>query len=220
MSKENEIYPLFSVPLYKSNIEIDDTTIDHLKRLSFKRLNINNGFISENKNVLNMNLFKPIKDKIANHLKILLHDTFSVNNDVEWVLLNSWIMKHQKGDFSQSHRHPNSTLSGIVYFQVDENSGKLIFQNSSERKTLFDNSTIIPINSHNIFNSLSYSFQPKFGDIFIFPSHLFHSVEVSNSDADRYCIAFNVHCQGNFGKNDSEQISELLIEVKNGIPIF
>ena len=160
-----------------------------------------------------------MRNLIVDHLKNFIHNIVSVDSSIKWKMMNSWVVRHKKGDWSQSHNHPNCTLSGILYLQVDENSGRICFENIN-RKTLFEECLPLPLKEHNMLNSSKYYFSPKSGDIVIFPSHLSHSVEVCKSENERYCLPFNVYCEGYFGKESNEKISDLILEVKNGSSIF
>jgi len=42
---------------------------------------------------------------------------------------------------------------------------------------------------------------PNIGDVLVFPSHLEHKVDHSNSDNYRYGLAFNLYCKGTLGNH-------------------
>jgi ectoine hydroxylase-related dioxygenase (phytanoyl-CoA dioxygenase family) len=59
------------------------------------------------------------------------------------------------------------------------------------------------IKEWNSFNSSSWWFPVKTGDIVIFPSSLIHSVETKQGNNTRISLAFNVFIKGTIGINNS-----------------
>lgn len=55
----------------------------------------------------------------------------------------------------------------------------------------------------NLWNSTSWWFPVKTGDIIIFPSSLTHAVETKQGDNTRTSLAFNVFIKGTIGNNKS-----------------
>lgn len=105
-------------------------------------------------------------------------------------LSNSWFNIQNKGSLLKQHTHPSCSLSGAIYINVDENSSPLSFENPN---TLLTNST--PKGTVSTKYSFdSYSFQPKIGDLFLFPSWLKHGSNSNiNLTDNRVVISFNVY---------------------------
>jgi uncharacterized protein (TIGR02466 family) len=202
-----KITPLFSLPFYSSSVDgINDNVKNNVKDLDYGRLDIDNGNISINKYVLNEPQFFKLKQTILEHINYYAKDFLCIS-DVSFHITNSWVMKHDFGDWSQRHCHTNSVFSGVLYIETDDQSGK--FSVITNSQNLFPSLFHPKIISHNIYNSREWSFIPKNNDIYIFPSHLDHEVTPSQSNQTRYCIAFNVYASGILGGDDPSGLSHL-----------
>ena len=105
---------------------------------------------------------------------------------------NMWININQKRDYNIIHNHPNCDLSGVFWIKTSENSGKLQFVNPNN------------FSQHTFLNSFQQCVRNKYlahlqydmdlipGRIVLFPSHLLHGVEPSQSREDRISISFNI----------------------------
>jgi uncharacterized protein (TIGR02466 family) len=104
-------------------------------------------------------------------------------------LSNSWFNIQNKGSLLKQHTHPSCSISGAIYINVDKNSSPIFFENPN---TLLVNST----NKQMISTKYSfdaYAFQPKLGDLFLFPSWLKHGSNNNiNYTDNRVVISFNV----------------------------
>ena len=67
----------------------------------------------------------------------------------------------------------------------------------------------LEIKDWNMWNSESWWFPVKTGDIILFPSSLTHMVETKQGDNTRISLAFNVFIKGTVGNNKS--LTELIL---------
>jgi uncharacterized protein (TIGR02466 family) len=95
-----------------------------------------------------------------------------------------WANVHKKGGFNHVHIHPGSCFSGTYYLKCSDLSGKLIFSDPRHGAEMSE--------YHNIIENTNYSFTPKVGSLFIFPSWLPHYVEQNLDFDDRISVSFNV----------------------------
>lgn len=211
MTHEHVVMPLFSIPAYISNIEITDSIVEKIKTIKFKRIASNNGDLSINSRILDDILFKDLRSEIVKHIEFYTKDILKVADHINFNIQNSWIMKHQQGDFSHAHIHVNSIISGILYIQVDDESGDIIFHKDSNYANLFPPAIDLPVKERNIFNSKTWSFTPKSGQLFMFPSSLSHSVTSCMSENLRYCLSFNIFPSGTLGIEQDEPLSILTL---------
>ena len=65
------------------------------------------------------------------------------------------------------------------------------------------------VKSYNIFNSLTWSFVVKTGDILLFPSNLGHSVQTKKGKNLRISLSFNVFVKGQLGV--TKNLDELIL---------
>ena len=198
----SDIIPLFSTPLYKGKVEINNS-IDENFLKSFTYTNPNNiGWCSNNQKILLNDNFKYLKLEVDKHIDIFLYEVLKIAQGKP-IHIQSWINKHCPDNYSKIHYHSNSFISGGVYLECPPNSGKLQFH--TPQTPSWTNGTIMPtVSEDNIFNCDSFGFEVERGDIFIFPSQTLHSVEKNMSDMDRYMIAFNYFLEGSIGGQTGE----------------
>lgn len=206
---DHNTIPLFAVPIYISNVDISEDELRYIKNLDYERVGADNGFMSSEKYLLEQMPLKKLYKQVVDHIFFHCHENLNVATDLVFELQNSWCMKHSYGDFAELHTHTNSLLSGIVYMQTDEKSGDLYFQKEKMFQNLFPSTLNIPFGDRNVYNSEAWSFTPKANQIFIFPSHIAHSVTKCLSHKERYCIAFNVFPRGQLTSSYKEKIAEL-----------
>ena len=149
-----------------------------------------NGFHSGGK----VNIFKNPPEKIHKLRSIIIKElelyyskfkNESCSYIKEWPLkkiINGWhIILKEKG-YQKPHMHASGWLSGVIYLKVvpalKKNEGALEF--SLNGQYYFD------------VNSPKVIFQPKLGDIVLFPSSLHHNTIPFTTDADRRVIAFDL----------------------------
>ena len=105
-----------------------------------------------------------------------------VNIAVMWSIIN------KKGSYNIQHNHPNAFLSAAYYLQTSETSGSINFFDPREQK----NTRYPKIKNFTELSAAVVKFEPKEGDLLLFPSYLYHSVDENLSDQDRIIISFNV----------------------------
>ena len=191
------VIPLFSTPIYLSKIE--PVTADEFNAVTSL---IYDGKYSADKYVLEQEEFATIKTKIEDEISYYVYDTLKVSRTMQFYLTNSWVVKHEKGDESQLHRHDNSLLSGVVYIKTNEATGAIVFDSGSP-SNIFPPVIRLEYSQLNLINAPSWVHQPFDNDILIFPSHVLHKVEKNTSEETRYSLAFNLFFRGRIGEDMS-----------------
>lgn len=181
---EFEVIPAFSSPIFNSHINfIGDEELKYIQNLKFNRTALKNGWITRQNNLLYDEELIELKKKIEERFNFFKSEILKIKE--EFYICDSWAIKHKKNDFSQIHNHSNSIFSGILYLDVDESSGKIIFEDTQHET--FN----LSYSQWNIYNSKSWEFLPKRGQILIFPSKVNHLVMKSESRIERLALAFN-----------------------------
>lgn len=202
--KDKNIIPLFSTPLYVSQVNLLAKEIDFIINENYLRVELNNGYMSKNKNILKNKNLKNLNKQIMEHLKFYKEEIFSIANNINIFIKNSWLMKHIKGDKSEKHFHENSLISGIVYIKTPKESGNIMFHKKSS--IINDISPLIKLNfnEYNLFNSGGWNLDVKENMIVLFPSYLDHSTEINKSNEERYCLSFDTFLKGKIKTYDKE----------------
>jgi len=187
------VTPLFSIPIASVNLsEINSEDIlNELKSIKYNRNGNNNSSMSDTDFLLDGLGFKSLKESICNKFDEYVYSVLNFK-DIEFYMCSSWSNLHLKNDSGQIHYHPNSLYSAVYYPQdTDENSGMINFHCPESVSTYITTVFDPDIGEYNLINSKTWSFSAKKGDLFIFPSHINHSVSTNRSDQERYSIACN-----------------------------
>jgi uncharacterized protein (TIGR02466 family) len=200
MSKPT-IYPLFSTPVYVHNV--GDFTKPDVHSLEYSTGSATAGYhnflSSVDKNVLDRPEFKHVHDIVMKEVDLYARGLLAVNNSIEFYVTNSWINIHKRGHSAGAHMHHNSLISGVLYLRATETTGAIVFHRDVHSLVPFPPALDLDMDSFNLYNCKSWGHKPKTNDICLFPSVVSHSVDPSESDEERWSLAFNVFVRGNIG---------------------
>jgi len=203
--KKTIIENLFPTPIYMSSIDRTFTK----QELQFvteqkKHCSKNSGNINTKDNyILNRKEFKNIKKFLDQCCKDYLEKIISPKNNIELYITQSWLNYTETNQYHHKHAHPNSLVSGVFYINCHEELDKIKFFKDGYQ-------TIKPeIKDWNLYNSETWWFTVKTGDIILFPSSLTHMVENKEGTNTRVSLAFNVFIKGTIGNN--KNLTELIL---------
>ena len=89
-----------------------------------------------------------------------------------------------------THTHPETDFTATVYFDVPEDSGLLIIDNT-DHVMAFQRFYSTPFNVDSVFTRLKYTHYPRKNSVVIFPAHLPHSVTANKTNQERISISAN-----------------------------
>lgn len=186
----NEIIPLFSTPVYYSNIEnLDYDEIASQLQLSNFKDSYLNILLSTEEYVIDK--LPKLKQNIIEHVNNYLFNNLQYK-PYEYYFSDSWFVKIKSNGHSIKHLHTNSMYSGVVYLDLPKSGGEIKFYSTENNSTLNTVKYLTDVKESNIYNSNSWSFKPTRGDILLFPSYLFHQVLLNESSDVRHSFAFNI----------------------------
>jgi uncharacterized protein (TIGR02466 family) len=195
------VFPLFSTPVYINNV--GDFARPDVRALEYTQTtpdgDVYNFLSSVDKNVLDRPEFKAVRDVCTRELEVYAREILLVNDNVEFYITNSWVNVHRRGQSAGGHVHNNSLISGVLYLQVNETSGDLVFHRDALSLLPFPPALDLDMRAFNIYNCKTWAYKPKTNDLVLFPSVVMHSADPNDSDVDRVCLAFNVFVRGEFG---------------------
>jgi uncharacterized protein (TIGR02466 family) len=202
---EATINSIFPTPIYISKLNRELTNeellfIDKTKSDVYK----NEGNTTSNNNyILNHQNFADLKTDLDLKVQDYFNKIISPANDITPYITQSWLNYTETNQYHHKHAHPNSLVSGVFYVNSDNEFDKIKFFKE-------DYKTIKPeIKDWNIWNSESWWFSVKSGDVILFPSSLIHMVENKQGTNTRISLAFNVFIKGTIGDNKS--LTELIL---------
>jgi len=188
----DNIIHLFSTPLQQTTLDVPQEVLQFIKSQEF--IFHGNGYMSH-EYILECPEMKNIKSFITNKVKSYLYDTCCISDTMIPELITSWVNLHKKENWAQAHTHTNSIVSGVWFISgLSENSGQFVVHCQNK---LFGISLDFPRkeNPHNYVLDRNH-FNPKNGDLILFPSDLKHSVTANRSDEERFSLAFNYMIRG------------------------
>jgi len=202
---ESNINGIFPTPIYISKVDrkltpLELKFVDKNKKDFYK----NEGNITTNNNyILNEKTFANIKKELDLRVQDYFDKVISPANNITPYITQSWLNYTETNQYHHKHAHPNSLVSGVFYINCDEEHDKIKFFNDTYK-------TIKPeVKDYNIWNSESWWFSVKTGDVILFPSSLTHMVETKEGDNTRISLAFNVFIRGTVGNN--KNLTELVL---------
>ena len=206
--KEPIIENLFPIPIYMSNIDRKFTKQElQFVKEQKKHCVDNTGNINTKDNyILNRKEFKNIKKFIDQCCKDYLEKIISPKNNIELYVTQSWLNYTEADQYHHRHEHPNSVISGVLYFDCNKENDKILFTNSKGYQQI---SPEIDKEKFNLWNSSTWFFPVETGNLFMFPSSTTHQVETKKGNNTRISLAFNTFYKGTLGSN--KDLTELIL---------
>jgi len=202
---EATINGIFPTPIYISKIdrELTKKELSFIDKTKLHTYNNEGNTTSNDNYILNHKAFKDLKTDLDLRVQDYFDKVISQANNITPYITQSWLNYTKTNQYHHKHQHPNSFVSGVFYINCDEQFDKIKFFNDKY-------SIIKPeIKNWNIWNSETWWFSVKTGDIILFPSSLTHMVETKQGDNTRISLAFNVFIKGTVGNN--KNLTELIL---------
>ena len=200
---------MFSKPIYGKTVNIDTKKIvSMINKFDFKTAgsitDSNASSISNSLYVLDEERFKFLKDELMKEFYLFINEIMHYSNKFE--ITTSWFTKTIKNESSAFHNHANCMLSGILYLQTDENTGKIKFEDFNDKRY-----KLVP-DEHTVINSDAIYYTPHDGLLLLFPSEVYHKFEKNESDIERYSLAFNLIPTGIIGDRLNDSHMKIKVE--------
>ena len=193
---KEELLQLFPTPLlivpYEQSI---DEELAYLKTISYREQQQNGNYRSDDSYLLRQEKLKNIKNFLGESVNKFTTDV--LNSKQRLVITQCWANRNPKGSKHHEHVHPNSIISGVMYFQINEKLPPIQF--SKDRQ---DGMKLNP-EKYNHVNSESFMLPCKPGELILFPSSLKHSVPINQGDEARISISFNTFSIDALGSEQS-----------------
>ena len=211
MSEENIkpiINSIFPIPIYTTKIDRGFTKQElQFVKQQKKHCTNNTGNINTKDNyILNRKEFKNIKKFIDTSCKDYLDKIICPKRDLKLYVTQSWLNYTEKNQYHHKHEHPNSVVSGVLYFDSDIKNDKILFSHPIPYKQIQPQ---VDKEKFNLWNSNTWFFPVETGNLFMFPSSTTHQVETKQGNNTRVSLAFNTFYKGNLGENAS--LTELIL---------
>lgn len=172
------------IQCFTNSIYVDDHSLDHEQPTKIAT--------TREENIISSYRLVDLETHILDTVKSYMFDFLKINDNIALFIKKSWLVKSKPGGFGRMHSHPNSILSGVLYYSTPVNCGNLLLhdKNSNFGTILFGSS------ESNFFNSRIVSIKPETGKMVIFPSNMLHEVGMNNSNSDRISLSFDIWYDG------------------------
>ena len=195
------IHSIFPTPIYTTKMDRGFTKQElNFVKEQKKHCKNNQGNINTKDNyILNRKEFKNIKKFLDKNCKEYLDTVICPKNNIELYITQSWLNYTETNQYHHQHSHPNSVVSGVLYFDSDIKNDKILFskQGYEQIKPEIDETKF------NFWNSGSWWFPVETGDLFMFPSSTIHQVETKKGNNTRISLAFNTFYKGTVGSDSA-----------------
>lgn len=198
------IHSIFPTPVYFSNLNRQFTKeeLSFIDEIKNNVCNNKSNFTSFDTYILNNLIFKNLKKECEVIIQDYFDKIISTTNKIVPHITQSWLNYTEKDQYHHKHNHWNSLISGVLY--IDCNEDNIKFFNEKYQTIKFN------VNNYNLWNSDTWTFTVKTGDVILFPSYLTHMVETKQTEHTRISLAFNVFIKGELG--DKFTLTELKLK--------
>ena len=189
----SQLVRIFSTPIFKTSF--DKTLCDSALQSVFKLKDKKEGYQQQNNwcsrdDLHQLDPFNELSTEILKFSKGVL-DHITLIRDSEYITC-MWANVNKVGHQHPQHIHGNAFLSGVLYLQLPEGSGKTYFVDPRPAAKVF--SFDFKDNPNEWMGGSNWGPPPAVGDLIVFPSWLPHGVDfaTSESDAERVSLSFNI----------------------------
>jgi len=202
------IQNIFPIPIYTTKIDRPFTKQElQFVKEQKNHCENNTGNINTKDNyILNRKQFKNIKKFLDKCCEDYLNRIICPKNNIKLYITQSWLNYTEANQYHHKHEHPNSVISGVLYFDSDIKNDKIVFSHSKGYQQILpetDNT------KWNLWNSSTWFFPVETGNLFMFPSSTTHQVETKKGTNTRISLAFNTFYKGSIGSNSA--LTELIL---------
>ena len=205
---KHSIESIFPIPIYISNIDRPYTKqelefVEQQKKICV----INEGnTTTQNNYILKTKQLKNINKFLEQHCQNYLDTIICPKNNIKLYITQSWLNYTNKNQYHHKHEHPNSIISGVLYFNSDIQNDKILFTTNKGYEQI---APTIDNTKYNFWNSKTWFFPVETGNLFMFPSSTTHQVETKKGNNTRISLAFNTFYKGTIGSDSL--LTELIV---------
>ena len=193
---KSTIYPLFAQPVVACAPRLTLTAEEGAFLSALEMVDNVGNSMSESDAVLDHPAMQRIRTFVDEQLFNYKKNLLRIKDETELYVTQSWVNVARPGQFHPRHKHPNSIVSGVLFFDDNRNQDlpPIRFHRASEALSMdFDYDEL------NDFNASCREIDPESGLLILFPSQLEHDVGTNESDRSRSSLSFNTFVRGPVG---------------------
>ena len=168
----------------------------------------NYGFRSKDSYLLDKPECAALAEFILGNVKVYAEKLGYAYN--EYRFGQSWVSIKAPGQHHTAHTHPNSLLSGVLYYghAAEKTSAIKFHRTAGGVNASYISPKLVKDKKDLRYAQQEFAITFEPGLLLLFPSHLMHSVPLNKTDKPRCSLAFNVVPKVGFGEEES--LTELL----------
>lgn len=116
----------------------------------------------------------------------IIFNQWKLEQNIQYVVSNSWVNVHHRGDTTLAHTHGSGVMSIAHYITLPKNCGRLELKDPCEAQRR------MYMRQH--YNDGWFPIDIKQGDSVMFPGWLEHRTETSEADDPRWVLTTNIVC--------------------------
>tara|TARA_R110000823_G_scaffold67800_4_gene157749 strand:+ start:2846 stop:3565 length:720 start_codon:yes stop_codon:yes gene_type:complete len=202
-----EVIGIFPTPIYIQQNAVEEDDIKNLRGIDLlpeHDFTANYGFQSANNSILDL----PENSKLREKIKYFVNDF--ANNAMgfagEYEITQSWVSIKKPFQMHYPHVHPNSIVSGVLYFDNVEDAESISFYKNIDATDYVMRPALDKM-IDTVFKHNETSLTVTDYMLVLFPSYLKHGVMTNQREVNRYSLAFNAVPKYQLGlQNDLTQL--------------
>lgn len=211
MESNCELFSIFPTPVVKFKVPEDIMGCAYtLKDRTNQRSVPSSHTISADNYILNHAEYDVLKKWIIGRTTEFMRLVLCIDSDA--LITQSWVNKNSPGQYTHTHPHQNSFVSGVLYLYVPDGNALIVFH---KRPAGSDGHFILepkwyPNDGGRDFTyaDKEYKMPVSAGELVLFPSWLLHSVPTNKTTFDRWSLAFNAVTQ--IGIGEGRELTEFI----------
>lgn len=202
---------IFPKVIYSSEVEICDYEKNFIKNgIGLREDYQSNGsiiYLSKSNHVLDSKELVHLKSILLKHVNKFLKEIFGIADKIEFYIKTSWIALYKENSSGDRHNHKNSIITGILYVDVDDAEGDIVFYEDECNTPSFLKNFLFNFSEENQINSNTFQIKPKNNKLYLFESGLVHSISSNTTTNPRIALAFDVFFKGTITANSLGELT-------------
>ena len=202
-----EVVGLFPIPVYIQQNAVNEEDVNSLRNaelLPEHDFTANFGLQSVNSKILDLPENNSLREKIKYYVNDFANNVLMLAGEYE--LTQSWVSIKKPYQMHYPHVHPNSIISGVLYYDNIENPESIVFHKNIDA-TDYVMRPVVDRTKDTIYQHSEVMIQVDNYMLLLFPSYLKHGVMTNQSEVNRYSLAFNAVPKYQLGlQNDLTQL--------------
>ena len=202
-----EILNLFPIPVYVQQNAVEEDDIKNLRDVELlpeHDFTANYGFQSTSSYILDLPENGALREKIKYYINDFANNALALAGEYE--ITQSWVSIKKPYQMHHAHIHPNSIISGVLYFDNVTSAESIIFHKNIDA-TDYVMRPVVDRTKDTIYQHSEVMIQVDNYMLLLFPSYLKHGVMTNQSEVNRYSLAFNAVPKYQLGlQNDLTQL--------------